>query len=130
MRRGERADADHRPAIAITGMGGIGKTAFAMYLAHHVRGAYPDGSLYLDLGGLDEHPPSADALVAGALRKIGVGPGELPTDAAGRTALWRSAITDKRILISLRAAYVQGAVLTMHGAESALIAGRRPWTPA
>ncbi|MEV6558466.1 SDR family NAD(P)-dependent oxidoreductase [Nocardia sp. NPDC051756] len=35
-----------------------------------------------------------------------------------------------RFLVSPRAAYVQGAVLTMNGAEAAPAATRRPWTPA
>ncbi|MEU7144743.1 BTAD domain-containing putative transcriptional regulator [Nocardia sp. NPDC046473] len=95
------ADTEHRRAIAITGMGGIGKTAFAMHLAHQVRTHYPDGSLYLDLGGTEERPPSADMLLTVALRKIGVGPGELPSDATGRMVLWRNTVTDKRILLIL-----------------------------
>ncbi|PXX63830.1 DNA-binding SARP family transcriptional activator [Nocardia tenerifensis] len=94
-------DGDRRPVVAITGMGGVGKTALAVHLAHQVRRHYPDGVLYLDLGGLDERPRSTDLLMGTALRAFGFEPSELPLDSDERKQLWRNAVANKRALLLL-----------------------------
>ncbi|MEU7140945.1 BTAD domain-containing putative transcriptional regulator [Nocardia sp. NPDC046473] len=87
--------------VAITGMAGLGKTALAVHLAHSVRRSYPDGVLYLDLGGTDDQPRSTDLLIEAALRAFGFEPSELPLDRAARSDLWRTMVARKRVLLLL-----------------------------
>ena len=61
---------------AVTGMGGVGKTAVALRCAQSVLDAFPDGQLYVNLRGFD---PGADPLdpadaVRGFLDALAVAP--------------------------------------------------------
>ncbi|MBA8955434.1 BTAD domain-containing putative transcriptional regulator [Actinomadura namibiensis] len=89
------------PVAAVAGMGGVGKTALAVHVAHLLAGAFPDGQLYVDLhgdGGAPTHP--ADVLDR-FLYSLGISGTGLPATLDERTALFRSRVADRRVLIVL-----------------------------
>jgi tetratricopeptide (TPR) repeat protein len=87
---------------AITGTAGIGKTALAMHWAHEVASRFPDGQLYVNLRGFHPVPAiSPAAALFGFLRALGVTAARVPEEAEVRAALYRSLVTDRRMLIVL-----------------------------
>ncbi|WP_326558457.1 BTAD domain-containing putative transcriptional regulator [Micromonospora sp. NBC_01796] len=86
---------------AIAGMGGIGKTALAVHVAHLVSGAYPDGQLYVNLRGSEPRPPEPGEVLARFLRSLGVDNRAVPDDVVERAALYRSRLADRRVLVVL-----------------------------
>ncbi|MFC4529310.1 AfsR/SARP family transcriptional regulator [Sphaerisporangium dianthi] len=90
------------PVLAIDGMPGVGKTAFAVHLAHLVADRYHHGRLYLDLHGhspLHEPLDPATALDR-LLRHLGV-PGDIPEGLDARAARWRKELAGHKVLIVL-----------------------------
>ncbi|HEU5269997.1 MAG TPA: helix-turn-helix domain-containing protein [Jatrophihabitans sp.] len=87
---------------ALVGTAGVGTTALAVHWAQARSDRYPDGQLYLDLRGFHPEPPlpSSQAL-ARILRALGVPPAELPRDCAERSALCRSLLAGRRMLVLL-----------------------------
>ena len=85
----------------IGGMAGVGKTALALQWAHRVADRFPDGQLYADLRGYDPGGQPADAAeqVRGFLPALGVAPEQIPASVEGQTALYRSALAGRRMLI-------------------------------
>nr|WP_238356812.1 BTAD domain-containing putative transcriptional regulator [Kribbella italica] len=96
------APADQPTIITLTGPGGAGKTGLAVHWAHQVRDRCPDGQLFADLRGFaaDEPVPPA-AVLHGFLQALGVPANGIPTDQAGRAALFRTVTADKRLLLLL-----------------------------
>ena len=89
--------------FAITGMGGVGKTAQAIDWAHQLAARHPDGQIYLNLRGFD---PSGRAFEVGEavnvlLESIGVNLQSAATAPEARTALFRSLVADRRLLMVL-----------------------------
>lgn len=98
-----RSGDDHVVVVAVTGMAGVGKTTFALHLAHRVAGRFPDGQLYVNLRGFD---PSAAAQEPGdalhlLLEALGAAPGSIPATTEGRTALYRSTVAGRRLVVLL-----------------------------
>jgi tetratricopeptide (TPR) repeat protein len=88
---------------AIGGMAGIGKTTLAVHWAHQVADGFPDGQLYLNLRGFDPSgqvmtPTDALQTMLGAL---GVDARQIPGALDAQSALYRSRLAGRRMLILL-----------------------------
>jgi DNA-binding SARP family transcriptional activator len=88
---------------AIDGMAGIGKTALALYWAHHVANRFPDGQLYVNLRGFDPSgsPVEPAEAVRGFLDALGVPSARVPVGLAEQAAMYRSLLAGRRVLVIL-----------------------------
>ncbi|MEV8436987.1 BTAD domain-containing putative transcriptional regulator [Actinosynnema sp. NPDC051121] len=89
--------------VAITGMGGLGKTALAVHWAHGVAADFPDGQLLVNLRGYDHdlRPLSPGQALTHLLGGLGVAPERIPVALDDQVALYRSLVADRRLLVVL-----------------------------
>jgi tetratricopeptide (TPR) repeat protein len=87
--------------VAISGKGGIGKTALAIHAAHQLRSIYPDGQLFVDLRGMEIERLQAAEVLAEFLRALGVASSSIPSSMEARQRLYRTLLADRRVLIVL-----------------------------
>lgn len=97
---------DDRGAVALqtlSGMGGVGKSLLAFHAARALSTKYPDGQICIDLRGhsAERRPTSPQAALSTLLRLLGVPAASLPSDLTGLTALWRTALSSRRIVVIL-----------------------------
>jgi tetratricopeptide (TPR) repeat protein/transcriptional regulator with XRE-family HTH domain len=98
---------------AVTGGGGVGKTALAVHVAHRVRSRFPDGQLYVDLRGAETTPADPKDVLGRFLRGLGVDATAVPEGSDERAELYRNLLADGRVLVVLDNAASEGQVLPL-----------------
>lgn len=88
---------------AIDGMAGVGKSAFAVHAAHALAPRFPDGQIFLQLHAhtSGHQPVEATDALASLLLITGVAAEQIPPALRDRSALWRSHLAGKRVLLLL-----------------------------
>lgn len=96
-------DGANTVVTAIAGMAGIGKTALAVHWGQRVRHHFPEGQLYVNLRGFDPDasPVRPADVLLGFLEALDVPPPRVPVGLAARSALYRSLLADRRVLVVL-----------------------------
>ncbi|SES46048.1 DNA-binding transcriptional activator of the SARP family [Streptomyces sp. yr375] len=90
------------PLAVIVGPAGVGKSALALNWAHRVADRFPDGQLFLDLRGFDNaEPMTPEEALPLLLQGLGCAPRDIPLGAEAQTALYRTLLADRRVLVVL-----------------------------
>ncbi|MBL7253533.1 AfsR/SARP family transcriptional regulator [Paractinoplanes lichenicola] len=110
--------------IVVSGTAGVGKSTLVVHWGHRMRRHFPDGQLYVDLLGFD---PAGTALSpADALRNLllalAVPAARIPAGLDARSALYRSVLADRRVLVVLdNAAHERDVRPLLPGAPNCLV---------
>ncbi|MFG1640080.1 tetratricopeptide repeat protein [Amycolatopsis sp. NPDC049252] len=88
---------------AIDGAAGIGKTTLAVRWSHQAADRFPDGQLYVNLRGFEPtaEPAAPAEALRGFLAALRVPTEAVPADQEAQSALYRSILADRRMLVLL-----------------------------
>lgn len=89
------------PVSVLVGMAGVGKSALAVHVAHTIRDSYPDGQLYANLRAGDGSPVRPDDVLAAFIVSLGHRSDDVPATLEARTALLRTVLNGRRVLLVL-----------------------------
>jgi DNA-binding SARP family transcriptional activator len=86
------------PVTVIAGGPGTGKSATAAIVALHLRRRFPDGQLYAELGGV-HRPRDPHDVLADLLQSMGVPARSIPVTHPARSAMYRSLLAGRKVLV-------------------------------
>ncbi|HEX6499964.1 MAG TPA: BTAD domain-containing putative transcriptional regulator [Micromonosporaceae bacterium] len=89
------------PVVLLTGRGGAGKTTLAVHLAHKLVDAFPDGQLYVQLGGGRPQIGTVSQILERFLRALGIAGSAVPDSIEERASTFRSQVAGRRLLVIL-----------------------------
>lgn len=115
------------PVVVLSGEPGVGKSMLAVRVAHRVRDAFPDGQLFAHLAGGTE-PRDVGDVLADLLRTLGVTGPAIPDDPHAKSAVLRSRLADRKVLLVLDDAASPAqirALLPGTAASAVLVTSRR-----
>lgn len=95
----------------LTGPRGVGKSAVVRRWAHLRADQYPDGQIYVNLGGTPSAAVTAADVAASVLTRLGVPREELGGLLDGRVERFRSAVAGKQVLLVLDHAVTASQVI-------------------
>ncbi|MGJ3253557.1 MAG: ATP-binding protein [Elainellaceae cyanobacterium] len=87
--------------MAIAGDAGLGKSAFAIHLAHQLKTDFPDAQLYVDLRGNERHPTDPADVLVSFLRAWGIEDDAIPTNLPERSQFFQQLVAGNRTLLVL-----------------------------
>lgn len=87
------------PVTVVSGPPGAGKTSLALHVAHALREHFPDGQLYVPLAGASAAPRTPGEALGELLRALGAVAGSIPREAEARSAMFRSHLAGRRVLL-------------------------------
>jgi transcriptional regulator with XRE-family HTH domain len=90
------------PGLALVhGQPGVGKTALVVRWAHQLNERFPHGRLYVDLQHQGGVPLTPGEAIRDFLNALGVTPAQVPDGLHAQSALLRSVLAEKRVLMVL-----------------------------
>ncbi|WP_306750797.1 AfsR/SARP family transcriptional regulator [Saccharothrix yanglingensis] len=95
-----RAGHERLTVCVVGGPPAVGKTSFALRLAHRVRGHFPDGAHFLPMDGSAAGLGPREAILA-VLDAVGGGPDPVPDDLDELVGAYRSRLAGRKVLLVL-----------------------------
>jgi DNA-binding SARP family transcriptional activator len=86
------------PVVVVAGGPGMGKSALAAAAALQLRRRFTDGQLYAELGGV-EHRRDPQDVLGDILQSVGVPAHAIPLPGPARSAMYRSVLAGRKVLV-------------------------------
>ncbi|TDV49707.1 AfsR/SARP family transcriptional regulator [Actinophytocola oryzae] len=109
---GPRTDAHTVRLAAVHGRPWLGKTSLVVRVAHLVADEFPDGQLFVDLGG-SARPLTPHEVLGRFLGALGVAAAAIPESTDERVETYRNLVGDRRMLVVLDDAANERQVLPL-----------------